>query len=222
VLLLWLLMTCLALAPTIVYEREHQTWDVLRMIPMDTQSIVIAKASIGLWWLRGPMRIMSSGLMLISAGVGLGSLMMIDPPVKKIAEFGALPMCGFVILFPIVAAVVFIMDRAQQYILITASILTVSASTRSSRSAQAAASAIVLMLWLIEIALGAVLILLMSRQRGQMASYLVTVITLGPAVGFVQALSPELSLLLVGLTLLIREGLVRLLWHHMVQRAEAV
>jgi hypothetical protein len=214
VLLLWTFLIGLTLAPVIVGERERQTWDILRTAPLPNEMMVLGKASGALWWMSDLIHVMMGLLVLIAIGIGLISLIL--TPTTPAGYPTGVPsglLCGATLIVPPLMALLFILDRGQQFVLIVVSSLTASATARSVRTALASALGAVLVVWLIDFGVALVVVaVLPDRVSATGLSDLLALLTLGPLVGYLAAFSLGKAVVLLLLTLVGREFMVRRLW----------
>ena len=213
-LLSWALMVGFTLAPTVVEERQDHTWDTLRLTPLTLETIVIGKTSGALWWLRSWVRLLGVLVFLIAISLSLSSLILTPTTIAAaINDLGVHLVCGLLLLMPVLIAVFYILDRAQQFVLMVASALIASAATRSLRTALPAGGTATFLAWLLAAALGLlVLFLLGGSPAGTSPDYLLPLLTLGPVVVYLAALPLTTAMAAVVLTLLTRELVVLGLW----------
>lgn len=223
VMLLWTLLVGMTLAPVIVGEREHRTWETLLATPLPVETIVLGKASGALWWLRDAIRIMM-GLLVLSAGA-IGLVGLILTPAGSGADPDALPssvLCAATLVVPLAAAGLFVVDRAQYFVLTVVAALAASTTANTNRAALSAASTAAFAVWLVDAGLSAgALVLLPGDAIARTSGDTLALATLGPFVGFMAELSLGRLALFAGGTLLIREVLVRVLWRWTLHRARA-
>ena len=219
-LLIWTLLISLTLAPSVVQERQHQTWDTLRTVPLSLETILLGKAGGALWWLRNPIRIMSGILLVVAIGIGMVSLVVIpnDTPVRPDESRPPL-LCALALLAPLTSAALFVFDRAQQFVLTVLAALAVSVSSSNVRSALSGAIVAALITWLVDVGVASVLLAL---QPNAPVPPLLMLATFGPVVGYMAELPLTTMLGFVGVTLLTREIAVRGLWYWTVRTAGAM
>jgi hypothetical protein len=220
VLMFWMVLTSLTLAPVVVGEREQQTWETLRTTPLDTESIVIGKAGGALWWQRDLLRAMIALLLLFAVGIALVSLILV-PMSDQTAHYSDLLLCGSALVIPVILATVFVADRAQQFALTVAGVLATSASARSNRVALASAVVVSFLLWLVDIGVAGVLLAIQPGRTSLTVETNWTVLaTLGPVAEYLAELPLERVALYVSATLLVREVMVRVLWSWTIRCAQ--
>jgi hypothetical protein len=221
VLMFWMVLTSLTLAPIVVGERERQTWETLRTTPLDTETILIGKAGGALWWQRDVLRAMIALLLVFAVGIGLVSLILV-PTSEQTAHFSDLLLCGSALVIPVVIAAAFVADRAQQFVLTVAGVLAISASAHSNRVAVAAAIVVSFLLWLVDIGVAGVLLAVQpGRTSLTVETNWMVLATLGPVAEYLGELPFERMALYVAATLLVREAMVRLLWGWTIRRAQS-
>lgn len=213
-LLLWTFLIGLTLAPVIVGERERQTWDILRTTPMPNEMMVLGKASGALWWMSDLIHIMMGLLVLIAIGIGLISLIL--TPTTPSGYPTGVPselLCAATLIVPPLTAVLFILDRGQQFVLIAVSSLTASAASRTLRTALASSVGAVLVVWLIDFGVALLVVaVLPNRVTSTGLGDMLALMTLGPMVGYLASFSLSKAIVLLLLTLVGREVVVRRLW----------
>jgi hypothetical protein len=220
VLMFWMVLTSLTLAPVVVGEREQQTWETLRTTPLDTESIVIGKAGGALWWQRDLLRAMIALLLLFAVGIALVSLILV-PMSDQTAHYSDLLLCGSALVIPVILATVFVADRAQQFALTVAGVLATSASARSNRVALASAVVVSFLLPPPPIGVAGVLLAIQPGRTSLTVETNWTVLaTLGPVAEYLAELPLERVALYVSATLLVREVMVRVLWSWTIRCAQ--
>ncbi len=219
-LMFWMVLTSVTLAPLIVGERERQTWDTLRITPMDIESILLGKAGGALWWQRDALRVMIGLLLLFAVGIGLVSLILV-PTSNGATDQPSWVLCGAALLVPVIISVLFIIDRAQQFALTVITVLGTSATARSGRVAVSAAIVVSLILWLVDIGIaGTMLALQPGRTSLTVETDWVVLAALGPVAGYLADLSLTRMLVYIGITLVVREMVVQLMWRWTIYRAQ--
>ncbi|MBN2303184.1 MAG: hypothetical protein JXQ72_01825, partial [Anaerolineae bacterium] len=140
-LALWTLPLGLTLGPVIVRERERQTWDTIRTIPLDLDLLLVCKARGALWWLVGGLRNLRVLLAFMGSIVGLGALLVLDTSVNLERQIDSdLLMFVIVVIVLTGGMLLFVFDRAQQLVLMCLAALVTSATSRSMRVAVAGAA----------------------------------------------------------------------------------
>jgi hypothetical protein len=220
VLMFWMVLTSLTLAPLIVGERERQTWETLRTTPLDVETILIGKAGGALWWQRDMLRAMIGLLMLFAAGIGLVSLILV-PTSDETADLSSTVLCGAALVIPLLISLAFVVDRVQHFALTVVSVLAASATARSGRVALSGAVVVSLLLWLVDIGIAG-LLLAMQPYRATLTveTNWMVLATLGPVAGYLTELPLDKLALYVGGTLIGREIVVRLIWRWTLRRAQ--
>lgn len=219
-LLFWTLMLGLTLAPTVVEEREQRTWDTLRTTPLTIETILLGKMGGALWWLRDVIRVVSGLLILVAAGIGLVSLVLAPANTSD-----SLPqvLCAAAIVLPLLSSALFVIDRAQQFVLTVVAALAAGTTARSVRIALASSSAAAFGVWLADVGIAVVLISFQPQRIATTSlSELVGLLTLGPMAGYLTRLPLHTTALYVALTLISREIAIRLLWRWTIRAATAV
>lgn len=221
-LLLWMWLLGMTLGPVVVQERQNHTWETLLTTPLSTETILLGKAGGAMWWLRHLMRLMSGVLMLMALGVGVSSLVLV-PSSWGTNSYSQLPtglFCGLTTILPLVSAILFVLDRMQQFVLTALAALAASVSSTTVRGSMTWASVAAMVVWLLDI-LAAALLMAVQPDFGvrNAGSNMLMISTLGPMIGYLTKL-PIVPMVLCMLgTMLIRELAVRRLWIWTVQRA---
>ncbi len=219
-MLVWTVLLGMAIAPLVVRERELGTWETLQTVPLSLEAILLGKAGGALWWLRDIIRIMSGVLILVSIAVGLNSLAVITEPLRTNAHYSRSLLCGLTLILPFVSAMLFLIDRAQQFVLTILSALAVSSSATSSRLALPGASAATLMVWLIDIFSGTVVLLVQPAPiAGHVREEMLVLATLGPTASYLRVLPWEQMFWYVGATILVREIAIQVVWRWTLRAA---
>jgi ABC-type Na+ efflux pump permease subunit len=221
VLLIWTLLIGLALAPTVVAEREQRTWETLRTTPLALDQIVLSKASGALWWLRHLVRAMTGVLLIAGIGVGLGSFVIASPPGGSgPGRLPGLVLCGATVVLPLGSALLFILDRTQHFVLTCVAALGVSASSSTVRASLSGASVAVLSVLLVDTGIAAIVLALQpGHVITEVGAHLLMQVTLGPTVSYLAELPLISMLLYVTVTLVARELVIRALWRWTLRRA---
>ncbi len=117
------------------------------------------------------------------------------------------------ILLPLLSCAIFILDRAQQYMLVVASALSAGTLSSSVRGAFTSASTAALLVWMLEVLVAGTLLalrpgadLVLSKSR------LLLLMTTGPTVSFVIDLPIDIAALYLVLVWCMREIAFRVLW----------
>lgn len=208
-LLLSLIFFALTIAPIIVNEREHATWDILRTTPLTLDQLILGKARAMLWWLRGPLRIISA-LLIITALVISAISFWANPLYSELGESRqpTAILCSAALLIPFLSAALFMIDRLQQFVLLVVSMLAASASTASARTALPGAALAVLILSLFDVGLA----VLLQTFQPQGSTSIEVIAALGPTPTYTFTMPSVYALFAISLTLLVREIAVRILW----------
>jgi hypothetical protein len=211
---LWALPLGLTLAPVVVRERVAGTWHTLRLTPLDTETILLSKARAALMRIKPWLIIFRAVLIGVSLVAAMVSLNLIEHITHAYPSLPPLNACGIGTLVMLVTALVFLIDRAQQFVLMAVAALAVSASNTSERLTLPGANAAALMAWMAD--LGVVVVIQALHPGGAVVSLrgsLPLLVMLGPVAGYTGYLSPGFSAFFVIMTLLVRESVIRLLWH---------
>lgn len=221
-LVLWIVLIASSLGPVIVLERERRTWETLRTVPLPTEMILLGKAGGALWWLRDLIRIMGGILLLVAVGIGLVSLVVI--PNASDSNLDVLPtslICGAFLVLPVLSAVVYILDRAQQFVLMAVAALAVSAQSQTVRTAMSGAVVAALILWMIDAGMAIVMLALLPHGASAPSNMnIMALVTLGPIASYLSALSLVYAAVTIAGTLALREIVIRVLWAWVVRAAQ--
>jgi hypothetical protein len=219
-LLLFTLAIALTLGPVVVEERTKLNWDFLLAVPYDMKAILIGKASGALWHIRFLIYAMGILLMFVSAGVGSISLTLIPVGMRTSGWWGP-GLCGILFIMPVLGSLLFILDRIQQYVLMAVAALTSSTATPSMRVAVSTATAVVLLIWLVEIAVTEAFLALEQGGAWQLTtSSILSVATLGPIASYISQMDLGHAALFIAGTLLLREALIGALWRWALHSAQ--
>ncbi len=216
----WVLVLSLTMAPIVVREREQQTWHTLRTTPMEIDTIIIGKAAGALWWLRHLMRGLM-GLALVGAiGVGLGSLIFVSFEDEALSGLPVSLICGLTLALPLFSSALFLIDRGQQMILAALCALAVSAQSRTLRLAAPLAVVTALLATFLDAAIGLLVITQLEQLTTPLHQVSLLLLLFGPAVIYLAEMPFWLALGAALLTLLLREGLIWLAWHWTLRAAQ--
>jgi hypothetical protein len=217
---LWALPLGLTLAPVVVRERIAGTWHTLRLTPLDTETILLSKARAALVRIKPWLIIFRAVLIGVSLVAAMVSLNLIEYITHSYPSLPVLNACGVGTLVMVITALVFLIDRAQQFVLMAVAALAVSASSGSERLTLPGANAAALLVWMADLGVS---IVVFSLHPGGVAislrGSLPLLVMLGPVAGYAGYLPPGWAVLSVIMTLIIRELAVRLLWRWTVNAA---
>ncbi len=210
---LWALPLGLTLAPVVVRERTDGTWHTLRLTLLDTETILLSKARAALLRVKPLLIVFRAALVGVSLIAAMVSLNLIEHLTRSHPSLTPLDACGVGTLVMGITALVFLIDRAQQFVLMIVAALAVSASSGSERLTLPGASAAAFLVWMVDLAAA---IVVFSLHPGGSAVTLTgtlpLLVMLGPVAGYAAYLSPGWVILLVMATLMAREMAVRGLW----------
>jgi hypothetical protein len=217
---LWALPLGLTLAPVVVRERVAGTWHTLRLTPLDTETILLSKARAALVRIKPWLIVFRAVLIGVSLVAAMVSLNLIEHITHSYPSLPPLNACGVGTLVMVITALVFLIDRAQQFVLMAVAALAVSASSGSERLTLPGANAAAFLAWMAD--LGAVIVVFSLHPGGAAVSLsgsLPLLVMLGPVAGYTGYLPPGFAVLSVIMTLVIRELAIRLLWRWTVTAA---
>jgi len=222
-LLLLAFITSAALGPIVVEERTKRRWDVLLATPVGVESVLLGKVGGALWWIRYLIIGMGALLALLAAGIGFISLVLIPTGLTTLEDLPVFLLCGAALTLPIASAIVFVIDRIQQYLLMVVAALTASASATSMRAAFATSAAAVLFVWVAEFTLAGILLALqVGATKLSDITYMLDLAVLGPMVGYIIDMDLLHAVLYAAGTLLLREILIDTLWRWSLRKARPV
>ena len=219
-LLVWAVPLGVVLAPVVVGDRERGTWDMLRVTPLSTETILLSKARGALWRLHYGFSALRMTLILASVIPGVASLGLIEHTNRSVGDVPSTLVCGGAMVIIVVGAALFLIDRAQQFVFMILAALAVSASAGSSRMALPGATVAALAAVFAEIGAGIVLLAVLPGSAGvSVQTWFAVLIMFGPMANALANL-PFVSAM-VGVTLILvgRETAVRLLWRWAVHAA---
>lgn len=217
----WAMILGLTLGPVVAGERQRGTWVLLRVTPLALAQVMLSRAGGALWWLRDLIRALTGGMLLTAIGIGMVTLSLTPTGGDNLVR-SSLPgslLCAGVFVAPVMGAVIYALERAQHFALMVAGALAVSASTRTVRGSLTGATAVTLSIWLLDVALAGGVIVVQPGYKTLAAGEWLALVTLGPLVGYLTALPLARALLLAGITLLLREVAIRVLWRVALYRA---
>jgi hypothetical protein len=220
-LALWSLPLGLALGSIVVREREQGTWYTLRTIPLETETILLSKARGALMRL-GPLMTLSRGALVFAAMVvAVISLNALEHITESHPGFlSSSDACGAGIIVMVMSAGLFLIDRAQQFVLMAVAALAASTTSPSTRVAVPGASGAALLAWMADV--GVAVTLVAVDQGGASISLMASVrllAMLGPVAGYTGYLPPQHGVFYILLTFACREMVVFLLWRWTVRAA---
>lgn len=213
------------LAPVIAREREQGTWDVLRTTPLSTDRIIMEKAAGALDGLHDWFQHVAGMMIPTSFVIGILSIAMsmtvvyfqLDSDLKIV--FWAM----FTLGVALINAIGFVIDRAQQCTLMLAAALAASSSRRTIQDAVPYALLAVGGVWLLDVALGwAVLVLVSGPTDWPLEIHIVVLLMFSPLVAYLLELPLEMLLPAIGLTLALRECAIWLIWRWTLHKARTL
>lgn len=214
-----LVLLSLTLAPIVAEERAKRSWEPLLATPPGIEGVLLGKTGGAIWWLRHLLAVMVVVVGLMSIGVGFISLVLIPTEIGG----GKTPiylLCGAVTVLPVISSAVFIFDRVQQLVLTVATAMAISTSSTSVRGALSAAGAAAFITWMLDIGIAAALLAVQpGRHLLETETHWLALASLGPVAGYILELNLGQVVVFVGLTFLVREAAIRLLWRWSVHNA---
>jgi len=208
----WILVLSLTLAPVVVREREQQTWHTLRTTPLEIDSIILGKAAGALWWLRHPLRGLMGLALLAAIGIGIGSLIFISFESEALGRLPVPLVCVLTVVLPLISSALFLADRAQQMLLAALCALAVSARSQTIRLAAPLAVVIALLATFLDAGIGLLVLTQLDQITTPLHELGLFLLLFGPAVIYLAELPIGTALGAALLTLLVREGLIWLGW----------
>ncbi|HEX3053078.1 MAG TPA: hypothetical protein VHP83_20635 [Aggregatilineaceae bacterium] len=205
ILIAWYGIICLLFAPIVAEERYQQTWELLIATALPIETILLGKIQSICSQLR--FSIIALGVVLLLAALALGLVY------RDIMPFYANPVtqCGMSLVTMSVIGGLFLADRWQHYVGMVVMAVASSAGALSSRQAALNALVGVFGMWLVEI-LGTLLVIILWLPAEKIGQTLLVITALGPAAAYLDTMPILPALLLIVLTLLLREAVVRSLW----------
>ena len=218
-LMLWILPLGSSIGPIIARERVNQTWDVLRLIPINTELILLTKLHAALWPLYSLIRLAQGLLLLASLAVATLSLNLLDSLTMTYPTTHG-EICGSGIGLMVAGAMVFILDRMQQFTLMGAAALAASASAQSAQQGTVQATLAAGIAWIVDVGVALVALALVPRWMtlgvGSRAAILVM---LGPVGGYIAEFHIHEATIFITGTFIMRELAIRALWRWSVRVA---
>jgi len=210
--LAWTLLISLTLAPVVVREREENTWHTLRTTPLEIDSIVLGKAAGALWWLRYVIRGVMGLTVLGAIGVGIGSLVFVSFDAEPLGSLPVPLVCGLTLALPMLASVLFLVDRGQQMVIAATLALAISARSRTVRLAAPLAVVVALLAVFLDAGLGLLVVTQLAQVTTPLHEMGLLLLLFGPAVVYLAEMPFWMALSAALLTLLVREGVIWLSW----------
>lgn len=215
----WVLLLSLTMAPVVVREREQRTWHTLRTTPLEIDSIILGKAAGALWWLRHLLRGLMGLALLGAIGVGIGSLIFVSFEAEALSGLPVSLICGLTVVLPLVSSTLFLVDRAQQMLLAALCALAVSARSQTIRLAAPLAVVVALLITFLDAGIGLLVLTQLEQLTAPPLEIGLLLLLFGPAVIYLAELPIWIALGAAVLTLLAREGLIWLGWRLTLQAA---
>lgn len=212
-LLIFTLALALTLGPVVVEERTKSRWEFLLAVPYDMRAIMLGKAGGALWHIRFLTYTIGILLMCASAVVGITSLTVIPAGITRTSGWQSLGLWGVLLITPVVSSLLFIFDRMQYYALLAVAALASGTAARSIRAALLTAIAVVLFIWMVEIAVAEAFLTLGQGEAWQLnTTSILSVATLGPTASYISQMALSHAAFFIIGTVLLREVLVASLW----------
>jgi len=216
---LWGLVLTITLAPTVAQERDRQTWDTLRTVPLSLSEVVLGKAGGALWWLRSLLRLLMSLLVIVAVIMGMVSLFFTSASLENMSlDVPPSVLCLGALVIPFVVACMFIIDRVQFFVLSALAVLAASASTSNIRSAIATGLGVLFAVWLADVGVAALLLRL--KPGPGLGSDLLSVAALGPLAGYLGRFDNNMVVLAGVFNIILREGAIMLIWRWTLRAAQ--
>lgn len=225
-LVLWIVPLSLALAPIIARERHHQSWELLRATPYSAEELLLTKAGGALWRLHGLISRLGSLQAQVLAAIVLGLGIMeflgnVDGVAESSTTISRNVLCMGTLVLVLVVAVVLLLDRLQQIILMVVAALFAGASTASTQTAVMRAVTASFIAWGLDFGAGVLVIALQPPGHVEDFGFSVAaIVMLGPVAGYVLELAPLAVAALMVATLVTREAIIRTLWRLAVRGAQ--
>ncbi len=212
----------LTLAPTVVREREQHTWETLRDTPLSTGDIIQEKTAGALWWMRihlndtiGTTILAGVVVAVIGLAIGMGGMGL---EIHTTTDYILLILV--VLLLAVGGTAAYLLDRAQQLVLMILIVLAVSASRRSLRDALPLAVATVSGIWMVDVGIGWLVLLLQSGPLTYpIEIHVIILVLFSPIIVYLIELPLGMMIVVSLLTLIVRETMIRLMWQWTVEQA---
>ncbi|WP_119071058.1 hypothetical protein [Aggregatilinea lenta] len=212
-LLIFALALALTLGPVVVEERTKSRWEFLLAVPYDMRTVLLGKAGGALWHIRFLTYAISMLLMCASAVVGITSVALIPESLSRTSGWYSLGLWGVLLITPVLGSLLFIFDRMQHYALLAVAALAAGTTARSIRAALLTAIAVVLVIWVVEIAAAEAFLTLEHGEVWRLnTTRILSVATLGPTAAYISQMELSHAALCTGGTLLVREALIASVW----------
>lgn len=206
--LIGMVMVSLNVASVVAQEREHHTWELLRIAPFSIETLLLSRAAGRLWWMRDSLRALFGLLVVIAAFLGCASTLLVPPP----------PGTGLIwwssLSLAILSMVLILLDRVQQFVLIIVTALAAGSSVSSARSALTVSIASVIVVWTIDLGAAAIVSSRAHLELDLLIEQALLASLLGPVASYVAIIPSSHGLVYAALTLIIREVIVYLLWRY--------
>lgn len=218
-LALWIVPLGALLGPCIARERMNHTWDVLRVTPADTEMIVLGKTHAAMWRLYPAIRSARTVLLLASLAPAALSMNLLDSlTMTYTTSHGGI--CGAGIVFMLAGALIFMLDRMQQFTLMGAAALAISVSARSVERGTVSATLAAGIAWLVDVGIAVVLLAVLPRWVTLgIANRTALLVMLGPLGGYLAELHIHEATVCIAGTFIARELAIRALWRWTIHTA---
>lgn len=220
---LWVLPISIVVAPVVAQNRLRNTWDLLRVTAVTPGDLLLALTRASIERLHGLLLWLLMALIPLSMIVGTAFA---EIALETLNEHGissdadSTPVLVGASLW-LLGAILIIVDRIQQLVMMSVGALAGgTAAGRSMRSAMLSGAVWALSLWVAEIGITTLVVLVTPGLRADQSGDIVLSVLVGPLPSYLVALPIEWAVAAIGLTLLIREGVIRLLWHGALRAAQ--
>lgn len=215
----WILPLSVTLAPAVAAHRQRGTWDLLRITPLESATLLCGIARAALERLRPLLNGLLVALATLGIVFGIVFVQALLPPLNDLLnEPEQTTLAGIGALLWFAGGMLLFVDRVQQLLLIGIGALaggtwgSRAESSQPVRAATLAGALLALVLWLVEILANAALIwLLPGVPQAKRADILISLFA-GPLPGYFVALPVDWALLAIAIMLLLREIALRVVW----------
>jgi hypothetical protein len=218
-LALWIVPLGVTIGSSIARERMNHTWDVLRLIPIDRDDILLTKVHAALWPLYPAIRLWRVVLLLAALAPATLSLNLLDSLTLTYTTTHA-EICGAGIAFLVAGAIIFVLDRMQQFTLMGVAALAASAAARSTQRGIMLATLAAGIAWLVDVGVAVVALATLPRWVTlDVISRSAMLVMLGPVGGYLAELHIHEAVVFIAGTFIVRELAIRALWWWSVRAA---
>jgi hypothetical protein len=203
----------LNIAPIVAQERERGTWELLRLLPFNIDTLLLCRVAGRLWWLRDSMRALFGLLVVIAMFLGCSNTLL-NPDAWPNPTI-----CWITALIAALSMVLILMDRIQQFVLVVVTALAAGSSCTSVRAALSVSGAAAFVIWTTEMLIVSLIIGHTEINTYAFIEQMLLASLLGPVASYVATIPSSQSLIYAVMTLSVREIVVYVLWRYTVHAA---